>query len=607
MSDTSPSNRSASSLYLSNWKDVVAIWEGNKLTQTDVLPRGPGIAELHYLGGRGSTWSINNVVSYCGVFRDETRGEKYTNISRFESEAWFETDAGSAGILRSGYSSYTGSAVQPKCRIERRHAAVPEQQFIVVQYQLSNTSAQATVINLLDDLRLNNIAAHDPAMPVHAWHDPGRNALLADMSASGQFFLVLGAFQTMDGFQAGDEDSSAPGNATGPALRSFDSNGTLANNANVQASNVSLAFTKRISVGPSETKTISMYLAIGPDLATVLSAADAARNQTAAFWFSQTATQWTQWLSNGGKARRVHFADHGLNTLFDASLIAVKNMQNPVLGTIVASTNPFAYGYKNWVRDGSIVAIALDASGHYAEADKYWRWMASVQGDNGSWKTTYGFWTGAYLSFVEPEYDSVGAFLYGVYRHHRATGDSNFLNDLWPAAKRAADWILLNIAPQNGLGAADFSIWEEPERGLQHNSFTQAWYVIGLYSAQWLAEVRGDTNLTDWYAGGPASIMTSLQRPSSWQPPGSWDMAGYYGRGVNADNTPAALQDSSSNLLIALGIIDARSGRARSHIGTLLSALTKNSYGLARYRGDIYYNTSQWDPAGDEVGGIGLE
>jgi hypothetical protein len=38
------------------------------------------------------------------------------------------------------------------------------------------------------------------------------------------------------------------------------------------------------------------------------------------------------------------------------------------------------------------------------------------------------------VPFVEAGTDSIGAFLYGVYRHY-ATADSQFLDDLWPNVK----------------------------------------------------------------------------------------------------------------------------------------------------------------------------
>lgn len=178
--------------------------------------------------------------------------------------------------------------------------------------------------------------------------------------------------------------------------------------------------------------------------------------------------------------------------------------------------------------------------------------MASVQGTNGTWKTRYSAWTGVFDSFVDPEYDSVGNFIYGVYRHYMITGDANFLNNLWPIVQKAADWILNTISNVNGLGAADCSIWEEKQ---EYNSYTQAWYIAGLYAMQCLAEMKGDTTLTDWYAGGPASILTALQRPDNWARPGMWNSDGYYNRAVYMNNTARRLVDSSSNLLIALGIM----------------------------------------------------
>ena len=603
MPDTKPSLRSSPSLYLSNWRDVVGIWAGRRLAQTDTEERGPGLIELHYLGGRSSTWSVNQIVDYNGVFRDETGGHSYTTVSSFESQAWFETGNDDAGSLYTDYLSYDGAVVQPRCKLTRRYAAVPEQPFIVVRYSLENTSGKRLTFNVLDQVRLANVGAEDPSAQVHAWHDAGRNALVADMTASGQFFVVLGTLVPMDGFQIGDDKVTDLTQPAVAALQTFDHDGTLHGNADLRASTVGLAFNKRVTIDSGQTATVDLYLAIRGDQPSALAAADIARAQSADHWFAATADAYNKWLSNGGKGKRLDFADQGMNELYDRSLVFIKNAQNPVLGPLVASTNPYRYGYKNWVRDASIAAMALDAGGHFDEADRYWRWMASIQGDDGSWKTTYSFWDGHYLSFVEPEYDSVGAFLYGVYRHYRTTGDSIFLNDMWGAIRKAADWVLANLSGTNGFGAADFSIWEEPERGLQHHSFTQAWYVAGLIGAQWLAEFRGDTALSDWYAGGTASIMTALQRPSVWQPPGMWSSGGYYDRGVHDNNTPAALADSSSDILFALGVIDHRCARAGSHIGVMTRNLTRNDYGIARYEGDVYYYTSIWDPAGDEVGG----
>jgi hypothetical protein len=603
MVTTQPSARSAPAVYLSNAKDIVGIWMASHLAQTDTADHGPGLCELHFFGAHATGWPISQIVDYNGTFRDETGGQLYTEAANFDSDAWISNNPASAGTLVTRYLSYSGAAVQPRCDITRSYAAVPQQPFLVIRYTLANTTAGDLTFSVLDQARCNNVAAGSPPVPVHGYYDAGRNALVADMTATGQNVLVLGAFAAMDGHQVGDDADTDPASPSVSGTITFAATGQLAGNGDLEASQVNLAFARTLSIPAGGSASIDMYLVVQADLATALAAADTARADTADGWFSATAIATAGWLSNGGRGRRPAVPDSGMVDAYERALIMIKNMQHPVLGTIAASSNPYRYGHKNWVRDGAVTAIALDAAGHHTEAELYWRWMASVQGSDGTWKTTYDFWTGAYISFVEPEYDSIGAFCYGVYRHYQATGNATFLADLWPSVKRAADWILSSISPANGFGAADFSIWEEPERGLQHNSYTQAWYVAGLWATQQLAEARGDTADADLYAGGPGSIVSALQRPSTWLPPGSWNPAGYYNRGVNSDNSPAPLEDTSSNALIALGVIDHRSGRARSHIATMTSLLTKNRYGLARYQGDVYYHTSPFDPAGDEVGG----
>ena len=308
---------------------------------------------------------------------------------------------------------------------------------------------------------------------------------------------------------------------------------------------------------------------------------------------------------NNGLGRRVNFEDAGLNDLYDKALLVIKNVQNPQRGTIPASTSPFIYR-NNCVRDGCLTAMALDASGHPPEAEQYWRWMAAAQKPDGTWGTTYYPWSGEEKPFVEPEYDSLGQFLYGVYRHYENTRDEAFLTALWPAIKLSADWIVSNISG-SGFSAPDYSIWEETDKcsspgPCEYNVFTQAWYVAGLNAMQGLALSKGDRALADWYAGGVAAIMTAIQRSSDVEPLGLWNPLGYYNRAITTGQRVLTLQDSSSNILITLGIIDAESDRASRHITMLKTSLNQDGDGISRYKGDIYYYSSPYDPAGDEVG-----
>lgn len=600
---TAPSDVSTPAIYLSNWKDIVAIWRNTKLAQTDVTYHGPCITELHYLSGAPSVSARNQVVDYSGFFRDEQGPYAYTDLRLFEVEGWIENAETLAGIITTNYLSYTGAVIQPRCRLSRGYALIPNRPFLVVRYDLVNPTATSLVISLLDQVHLTPAGTNQQ---ISAWYDTARNALIADMTTSGEVAVALGAFQNVDGYQVGDDTDSA---VTSPAVSgwySFNHDGTLKNNDQLKAVDISLAFCQRVSLAAGQRTSLYFYLALAGDVSSVTVAADTARSQPASYWIDETAASYRSWLSNGGKGRRGALTDAGVNDLYDKSLLVIKNIQNPQLGTIPASTNPFAYRH-NWVRDGAITAMALDATGHPSEAEQYWRWMASVQHPDGTWGTIYNAWTGAEESFVEPEYDSVGQFMYGVYRHYQATADTAFLQAVWPALRRSADWIVQNLSPTTGFSAPDYSIWEETDtcpgsHPCEHNVFTHAWYVAGLYAMQQLAEAQGNTALSDWYAGGVAPILTALQRGSDWNPPGLWNPGGYYNRAITFDTGILARLDSSSNIMIALSVIDSASGRAGSHLTTVKTTLAQDGYGISRYKGDQYYYNEPYDPAGDEVG-----
>ena len=599
MSATQPSSLSTAGLYQSNWSDLIAIWHASSRAQTDTSNAGPRLGELHLLDGPADARGINHIVDSTGFFRDESRGVAYVDAHPFRVEAWFESDPGTAGILTTRYTEYKGAPLD--FGLERRYAAIPNQPFLVIEYRITNPTATPITINVLDQVHLANLRSADPNGRVHAWYDGARNALVADMSASGQFYVVLGAFESVDSYQIGDDTNASPTSPVASPWVRFQANGALPNNGDLQTGDVDLAFQKSVTVASGATVSLAFYLTVRPTLSAALAASDAARARSADAWLGDTAASYTAWSENAGRAAVPSFEDDGINQAFKRSLIVIKNAQNPELGTIPAATNPFAYGHKTWVRDASITAIALDASGHTDDAEIYWRWMAGAQGSDGSWKTTYSAWDASYLPFVEPENDSIGAFIYGVCRHYQLTGDGTFLRDLWPMVQRAADYVLTRLA-SNGFGPADYSIWEEGARGLEHNTYTQTWYVIGFYAIQQLAEQRGDTELADWYAGGAASIMTAFQRPDDAFPPGMWNArGGYFNRAVRIDNTVQPLVDSSSNVLVALGVVDAGSARAKGHLQKTTSTLACDQWGMCRYLDDSYYYSDPYNPAGDEV------
>lgn len=590
---TAASSETARSLYMNNWTDTTGLWMAPQLAQTDGNTQyGPRLAELHYSpNGATAASAVNQIKDYTGFFRDETHGIKYDQVHDFGSATGY-LDSG--GVLRSDYGPYNGTATTVS--IGRDYAFVPNQHFVVVQYRFHNAGSSAVTYNVLDAVHLNNTGS--AGQSVHATWDSTRNAADADMSASGQYHLVLGALDTPSGHQVGDDTNSTLTSSTVAPWYAFDDNGTLPDNNAVTAMDVDLAINKQVSIPAGGDATASFYLAIADTDGNALAAADAARAHTGDYWLNNTTTAYTNWLNAGDRVTS-DFTDSGLSTAYDRALVAIKQSQSPVLGVWPAATNPIAYGYKSWVRDSAVTALALDSAGHHAEADKYFRWLGSVQYADGSFGTTYDTWTGQHVSFVEPELDSVGIFLIGVYRHWLATGDTSFRDALWPQVQKAADFVADNLA-SNGLGPKDASIWEEQQ---EYNTFTQALYITGLWSAEAIAQSKGDTSDADSWSDADGSIATALQTSSLNSPAGLWNAPdGYYDRAVNADNTGRTTIDSSSDMLMVSGAVDPASSRAVSHLAKIEATLTHDGYGLSRYQGDTFYYTSPYSPAGDEAG-----
>src|ERR1700677_4211505 len=377
--DTTPTSTSAASIYLSNWSNIQALWMAPKLNQTQTATYGPRIAELHYSGA----WGINQIVDYTGFFRDTTDNVKYDQPQNFTTTGYLDQ----YGVLHGTYGTYSGASTP--IQMERDYVLVPNEPFMVVRYTLTNPSSTTSYNwNVLDQVHLNNTDTSDNVV---GSYDSTRNAMFANMTASGQYVVFLGALQPVSSYQVGNDADCPPTDATASAWCQFDSTGGLHDNASLSTPDMDLGFQNSVTIAPDTSQTLYYYLGIQSTMSAAQSASDTARAQTGSYWYSTTATDYTNWLNAG---LTVSTTDTGVNTAYLCNLVVIKNSQNPGDGLFPAATNPGSYGYKAWVRDSSFDAMALDAAGHYTEAAQYWDWMAANQESGGYWWTTYDLWSG---------------------------------------------------------------------------------------------------------------------------------------------------------------------------------------------------------------------
>lgn len=601
----------ARSLYLNNWSNLVSLWKDPDLnSETELLNDGPGLYELRYYEKTASdNYNQNQIDNYSTFIRNETDSTKYMNGEKFRSTGYFGLD----GILYNEYVSYDSSALKPQ--ITKAYAAVPNENFIVTKYTVKNTYSTTKTFKLLDLLKVNNEGIGN----ISATYNTTDQYATIDMTNSGQYVMAHGTLESsMDGYQvANDLDTSTSSNTCSPWI-TFNNNGTLKNNGSVTAQEISTGFMKSVTLAAGAETSFYFYLAIGKDSTQLSSAVSAVKAQTGSYWMNHIATDYSNWLAAG---KTTSFENTQLNDAYDAISITLKQSTVPgsyVVGSdtiykfaaMPAATNPSAYSYKVWARDSAVSAMAFDATGHMGEAENYWYWLADrqIKTDEGGWKkpgtfwTCYWIWNNDPVSFVEPEYDSIGMFLVGAYRHYEllptTQSKHDFLNKIWPAYRLSAEFVRTNIAA-NGFGVADCSIWEETS---EYNGFTQALYIAGMDAAQMLAAAKGETSDADNYNGAAATMRSAVQRDSTAATKGLWDVAEQrYNRAVTTAGEENALHDSSSDVLITYGVVDAQSSRAKTHIDAIVAALQHDNYGIARYDDDGFYHDKPWDPGGDEA------
>ncbi|MFI8346237.1 prenyltransferase [Streptomyces sp. NPDC085596] len=109
--------------------------------------------------------------------------------------------------------------------------------------------------------------------------------------------------------------------------------------------------------------------------------------------------------------------------------------------------------------DHTEAAMALDAAGETAAAERAYRWLADHQNEDGSWYAAYA--DGAHDDITDRARESnfVAYIAVGVWHHYLSTGDDTFLDRMWPTVYAAVEWVLRLQQPGGQIG------WRRAEDG----------------------------------------------------------------------------------------------------------------------------------------------
>jgi hypothetical protein len=163
-------------------------------------------------------------------------------------------------------------------------------------------------------------------------------------------------------------------------------------------------------------------------------------------------------------------------------------------------------------------AMALDVGGRHREAERAYEWLRSMQRPDGAW---HAYYQGR--ATKDPTIDTnVTCYVAtGVRHHHRRTGDTGFLEQLWPVVERAIDFAL---SFQSGTGEIAWCA-DDPSRAALltgcssiHSSLRDA-----IAIAEHLGHERRDWELS------LASLATAIAAgPERFLDKARWAMDWYY-------------------------------------------------------------------------------
>ncbi|MEU6989229.1 prenyltransferase [Streptomyces sp. NPDC046465] len=102
--------------------------------------------------------------------------------------------------------------------------------------------------------------------------------------------------------------------------------------------------------------------------------------------------------------------------------------------------------------DHTEAAMALDAAGEHAAAERAYDWLARHQNPDGSWYAAYADGDPDDVTDRGRETNFCAYLSVGVWHHYLSTGDEGFLDRMWPAVVASVEFVLGLQQPGGQIG-----------------------------------------------------------------------------------------------------------------------------------------------------------
>jgi glucoamylase len=275
----------------------------------------------------------------------------------------------------------------------------------------------------------------------------------------------------------------------------------------------------------------------------------------------------------------------GLGALYKRTLLALDLLADRRTGAVIAAPEldpdferSGGYGFV-WGRDLAFIVLAFLAAGRDDLAERALRWLPQAQEPEGLWLQRH--WTNGSLapSWCKHQLDETGAIVFAYEAAWHALRNRGLDAELWPSARRAAEFLLGTIE-EDGIPCATADLWEERDG---RHAFTAAAIYGGLRAAASMAR-RHEPALAPTYDAAAELVQEAIER-ELWSE--------FHGRYLRSLGDPVA-DVSLLGLAWPFAAVDPGGERMRATVAVLESELRSPSGGVMRYAGDTYAGGNKW-------------
>lgn len=254
---------------------------------------------------------------------------------------------------------------------------------------------------------------------------------------------------------------------------------------------------------------VPVFIGAGATREAAFEALARAKSQPAQYWFDYTCGYWHRFLA------AAHPAPAGsaeAQELYERSLLTMKLMSDERSGSVVAApefderfSRCGGYAYC-WGRDAAFITTAFDAAGLAHLSTRFYEWTLTAQDPDGSWQQRH-YHDGRLAPSWGLQIDEGASILWGMWQHYLHIRDESFVRRVWPAARRAAAFLVGYLDEETGLPRPSRDLWEER---LGEHTYSAVAVYGGLAAAASFAGLLGRGELAEAWSTAAGRVRQAI-------------------------------------------------------------------------------------------------